>query len=133
MSATDKKKCKYRLPCGWCDKLDKKCSEDRELTDYTVGDFDIPLTQGADKYSALPPNYIDNNDSIIKTITPNDVALTNATPDNCIHNWCCTGVDTLGANYTCLICGKAKREDFNIDDVSYTAHTITNSTNDNEL
>lgn len=108
MSVTGKMKCKYRLPCGWCDKLNQECSEDYKPTGYAVEDSGLSINSMPGTSSHA---YLCDNVSVTKTISPNDVSL-HVPSDNCTHYWDCTGVDTLGADYVCSICGKAKRENF---------------------
>lgn len=80
------KKCKYRLPCGWCDRLNDKCIFEQVCKDI--------------KTSKNP-----DNDCIQELLdTKTEMAL-------CIHEWeFANSINTAGYVYKCKKCGAIKTE-----------------------
>lgn len=78
--------CKYYLPCGWCDKNNKKCIFEQECEAPKKEETTAPSTEyDFDKCS---------NKACIE------------------HEWVCTGADTGGWTYTCQKCHATKRENY---------------------
>ena len=71
-------KCKYRLPCGWCDRKNERCE----------------ITYG---YSVNPV-------TISKLDSPLDKL------ESCAHQWECVGMNSVGTQYRCKLCGQTKTE-----------------------
>ena len=81
------KDCKYRLPCGWCDRQNKMCQFEAKSESITI-----------DK---LPEDSL--------TRTPLYQSSNQVCKD---HEWECTGADTDGCTYTCKKCYATKRENY---------------------
>ena len=80
------KDCKYRLPCGWCDRKNELCQFEFDAKNVTIID-------------KLP-----------ETILTSEYELTNKICTN--HQWECSGADTQGWSYRCRKCGATKRENY---------------------
>ena len=79
------KDCKYRLPCGWCDRQNKICQFEAHTEAVYI-------------------------DKLPKEVLTTEYDLSNKP---CIeHEWECSGADTGGWTYTCRKCGATKRESF---------------------
>lgn len=105
--------CKYRLPCGWCDRRNCQCTRtslwDRATTNpcITSNDsitlFNVPTCTDAASVPTTSTSGISSS-SISSHRKP------------CNHHWECTGVDTLGANYECSLCHELRRDYFTHED-----------------
>jgi len=76
----DLEKCKYRLPCGWCDRKNEKC----EMLHKPILEKDIQVREHileATAYQRL-----------------------------CKHEWIMTNKTTLGNYYRCFKCGATKTQ-----------------------
>ena len=79
-------KCKYRLPCGWCDRLNDKCVFEQV-------------------YEAIKISKNQDNDYI------KEVLDTKAEMTLCIHEWePVNSINTAGYVYRCRKCGAMKTE-----------------------
>lgn len=78
------KDCKYRLPCGWCDRKNEICQFEAQAEAITI---DIPEEVATAEYELSNKLCIE-------------------------HKWECSGADTAGWSYTCRKCGATKRESF---------------------
>ena len=98
----EEKSCKYRLPCGWCDRLNDKCIFEREC-------------------EAIKPSKNQDNDFVREVLdTQTETAI-------CIHEWeFVNNINTAGCVYRCRKCGAMKTEPINIDLQKY----ITVSSNE---
>lgn len=74
------KECKYRLPCGWCDRKNEKCE----------------LLQ-----KSIPVKTITKREHILEV---------NAYQRSCKHEWIMTNQTTLGNYYKCFKCGATKTQ-----------------------
>lgn len=79
------KECKYRLPCGHCDRTNELCKVSRER-----------------KIAELTKN----------SVTTDDYKKLKEKQANCKHDWYESGLSSLGTHYTCLNCGLSKIEPF---------------------
>lgn len=79
-------KCKYRLPCGWCDRLNDKCIFEQAC-------------------EATKPSKNQDNDYIKEVLdTKSEMALY-------IHEWeFANNINTAGYVYKCKKCGAMKTE-----------------------
>lgn len=78
--------CKYRLPCGWCDRLNDKCIFEQSC-------------------EATKPSKNKDNDFI------KEVLDTQSTTAICIHEWePVNSINTAGYVYRCRKCGTMKTE-----------------------
>ena len=81
------KDCKYRLPCGWCDRKNEMCQFESDTKNVTIID-------------KLP-----------ETILTSEYDFNKCSNKSCVeHEWICTGSDTDGWRYTCKNCQSTKRE-----------------------
>ena len=79
------KDCKYRLPCGWCDRKNEICQFEAQA------------------------------ETIIVDKLPEEVATTEYVLSNKVcteHEWVFTGADTHGWTYSCRKCHASKRENY---------------------
>ena len=88
---TETKDCKYRLPCGWCDRLNEICIFERGC-------------------EAIKPSKNQDND-FIREVLNTQIETPAIT---CPHNWeLMNSVNTAGVVYRCALCGAIKTEPFN--------------------
>ena len=73
-------KCKHRLPCGWCDRRNEKCE----------------IEYGGHIAKEIPVSRLD---------TPIYDKL-----ESCTHQWEYIGMDSVGIQYRCRLCGETKTE-----------------------
>lgn len=92
MEMTIIKDCKYRLPCGWCDRKNELCQYEAQTVATVL-----------DKLPEEVLNTTPAQPSLDKHITNDPV---------CDHEWYCSGADTLGWSYTCRKCGKTERRNY---------------------
>ena len=79
------KDCKYRLPCGWCDRKNEMCQFEAHTEAILV-------------------------DKLPETVLTSEYELSNK---RCIeHEWECSGADSGGWKYTCRKCRATKRENY---------------------
>ena len=78
-------KCKYRLPCGWCDRLNDKCVFEQVC-------------------EAIKPSK--NQDSNYTK----EILDTQSKRTICIHEWELDGYSTGGFHYRCRLCNCTKTE-----------------------
>lgn len=90
------KDCKYRLPCGWCDRKKKMCQFEEAAAPFHLDG------------TPFGKEELDNKD--ISKHTTTIYELTNKLCTN--HQWECSGADTAGWTYRCRRCGATKRENF---------------------
>lgn len=74
------KECKYRLPCGWCDKRNEKC----ELLQKSISVTFSPKRE--------------------------HILAVNAYQHSCKHEWIMTNQTTPGNYYKCFKCGATKTQ-----------------------
>ena len=74
--------CKYKLPCGWCDRKNETCENTYSYSSNTV--TVSKLNTGMDKLAS------------------------------CDHQWECIGMNSIGTQYRCKLCGQTK-SDYNLN------------------
>lgn len=102
--------CKYRLPCGRCEKLGapcdapKECEHDWEVINFTTTNDDIIFHSKCRKCNS-------NKDESIKQLSENVGILTDTKEKECEHKWESFIVVDQGGlrrrtEYRCSKCGK---------------------------
>lgn len=103
--------CKYRLPCGRCEKLGapcdapKECKHDWERINFTMTNDDIIFHSKCRKCSVLKDEHMKQ---LFEDI---NVSTELVIPEKCNHDWNVVGtVAGTKAQYRVYICSKCKAQ-----------------------